>query len=75
MTEVGIRIAPLYTKEEKTLWWHGTAWLCEKFGWVYQVEKTIRSHADRGCPATKKWYTLFYKSKVIIAKCEDIHLR
>ena len=29
--------------------------------------KTIRSHADRGCPATKKWYTFFYKSKVIIA--------
>ena len=23
-TEVGIRIAPLYTNEEKTLWWHGT---------------------------------------------------
>ena len=39
VTEVGIRIAPLLYKEEKTLWWHGTAWLCGRFGWVYQVEK------------------------------------
>ena len=31
--------APLYTKEEKTLWWNGTAWLFGRFGWVYQLEK------------------------------------
>ena len=38
-TEVGLRIAPLYTIQKKTLWWHGTAWLYRRFGWVNQLEK------------------------------------
>ena len=63
VTEAGIRIAPLSYKGEHTL----IAWRCmalRKVAWAYtRWRKTIRSHADRGCTATKKWYTLFYKVK------------